>query len=166
MSPVSKSSLLFANPEPRTMEEYITYCQDQYELVLWSGGKLRPYNLVKTHYNWIFFPVDLQPGYYRIALVLLTYPKVKPVTAYAVTFPPNTKNIENYPLSPVGFGFHITPAIASKNRFEVRRNTAQFATQVNGEHTVAVTSRDWFAEVEGVVFEVALFKSRMQYLYI
>lgn len=165
MSPTSYDNLPLAIPEPRSVEEYISYCQDQYDLVFWGGGKLRPYDLLKTHYNWIFFPVSLQPAYYRLALVLLSFPKVKPVTAYAVAFPPDSKNIKNYPLSPIGFGFHITPAIASKNRFEVRRNTTEFATQMSGEHTVAVTSRDWFAEVEQVIFEVALFKSRMEYLY-
>ena len=92
-------------PNRERWREYIPYCQDQYDLVLWGGGKLRPYNLVKSHYNWIFFPVFLQPGYYRIALVLLTFPKVKPVTAYAVIFLPATKNIENYPFLPSGLVF-------------------------------------------------------------
>jgi hypothetical protein len=161
----SYADLPLAVPEPRTVEEYIAYCQDQYDLILWGGGKLRPYNLMKSHYKWIFFPILLQPGYYRIALVLLTFPKIKPVTAYAVAFPPDAKNIEDYPLSPIGFGFHITPAMASKNRFEIRRNTTRLATPLSGMHTVAVTSRDWFAEVEDVIFEVALFKSKMEFIY-
>jgi hypothetical protein len=161
----SYADLPLAVPEPRTVEEYIAYCQDQYDLILWGGGKLRPYNLMKSHYKWIFFPILLQPGYYRIALVLLTFPKIKPVTAYAVAFPPDAKNIEDYPLSPIGFGFHITPAMASKNRFEIRRNTTRLATPLSGIHTVAVTSRDWFAEVEDVIFEVALFKSKMEFIY-
>ena len=165
MDTSSTTSLHHSIPEPLSVEEYIQYSQDQYDLVLHGGGKLRPYNLLKTHYNWVFFPVVLQPGYYRIALVLLTFPKIKPVTAYAVAFPPDAKKIEDYPLSPIGFGFHITPAIASKNRFEIRRNTTRFATQLSGEHTVAVTTRDWFAEVEQVAFEVALLKSKMEYLY-
>jgi len=152
-------------PEPKSVEEYIQYSQDTYDLVLWGGGKLKAYDLMKTHYRWVFFPVFLSSGYYRIALVLLSFPKIKPVTAYAVAFPPDAKNIENYPLSPLGFGFHITPAIASKNRFEIRRNTTRFVTPLTGIYTVAVTTRDFFDEVENVIFEVALFKSKMEYLY-
>jgi hypothetical protein len=165
MNPASRAVQPLAIPEPPSVEEYIAYCQDQFELVLWGGGKLRPYNLLKSHYSWVFFPANLQPGYYRIALALLTLPKIKPVTAYAVAFPPGTRKIEDYPLSPIGFGFHITPAMASKNRFEIRRNTTRFATQQSGEHITAVTTRDFFAEVSEVVFEVALFKSKMEYIY-
>jgi hypothetical protein len=165
MSPTSHTDLPLSISEPQSVEEYIPYCQDQYDLIMWGGGKLYPYNLLKSHYNWVFFPTNLQPGYYRIALALLTFPKIKPVTAYAVAFPPGTKKIEDYPLSPIGFGFHITPAMASKNRFEIRRNTTRFVTQLSGEHTLAVTTRDFFAEVADVVFEVALFKSKMEYLY-
>jgi hypothetical protein len=165
MNPSSFVDKPLSIPEPKSVEEYIPYSQDQYDLVLWGGGKLRPYDLLKSHYKWIFFPITIKAGYYRIALVLLTFPKIKPVTAYAVAFPPDARNMESYPLSPIGFGFHITPAIASKNRFEIRRNTTRFATQMSGMHTVAVTTRDWFAEVEEVIFEVALFKSKMEYLY-
>ena len=165
MNPSSTNDLPRSLTEPKSVEEYIQYSQSNYDLVLWGGGKLKVYNLMKTHYQWVFFPVFLQSGYYRIALLLLSFPKIKPVTAYAIAFPPDAKNIENYPLSPLGFGFHITPAIASKNRFEIRRNTTDFATPLTGIHTVAVTTRDWFAEVEDVIFEVALFKSKMEYLY-
>jgi len=165
MSSASTPNLPNTLSEPKSVEEYIRYSQDNYDLILWGGGKLQPYNLIKTKYQWIFFPVFLQSGYYRIALVLLSFPKIKPVTAYAVAFPPDTKNIENYPLSPLGFGFHITPATASKNRFEIRRNTTDFASPLTGIHTIAVTTRDWFVEVENVIFEVALFKSKMEYRY-
>jgi len=165
MNPSSTNDLPRSLSEPKSVEEYIQYSQSNYDLVLWGGGKLKVYNLMKTHYQWVFFPVFLQSGYFRIALGLLSFPKIKPVTAYAIAFPPDAKNIENYPLSPLGFGFHITPAIASKNRFEIRRNTTDFATPLTGIHTVAVTTRDWFAEVEDVIFEVALFKSKMEYLY-
>ena len=165
MNPSSTNDHSRSLPEPKSVEEYIQYSQNTYDLILWGGGKLKAYNLMKTHYRWVFFPVFLQSGYYRIALLLLSFPKIKPVTAYAVAFPPDVKNIENYPLSPLGFGFHITPAIASKNRFEIRRNTTNFATPLTGIHTVAVTTRDWFAEVEEVIFEVALLKSKMEYLY-
>jgi hypothetical protein len=165
MNSSSNSNPSRSLPEPGSVEEYIQYSQDTYDLVLWGGGKLRAYNLMKSHYQWIFFPVFLRSGYYRIALVLLSFPKTKPITAYAIDFPPDARNMENYPLSPLGFGFHITPAIASKNRFEIRRNTTKFATPLTGMHTVAVTTRDWFAEVEEIIFEVALLKSKMEYLY-
>ena len=165
MNPSSIGALSGSIPEPRSVEEYIQYSQNEFDLVLWGGGKLRVYNLMKSLYHWVFFPVSLQSGYYRIALVLLSFPKVKPVTAYAVAFPPDAKNIENYPLSPLGFGFHITPAMASKNRFETRRNTTNFATPLTGIHTIAITTRDWFTEVEDVIFEVALLKSKMEYRY-
>jgi len=116
-------------------------------------------------YNWIIFPVNLQPGYYQIALALLNFLKNRPVTAYAVIFPPGAKNLEKYPLSPIGFGFHITPAIASQNRFEIHRNTTRVATQLSGMHMLAVTSRDWYAEIADVGFEVALLKNKMKYLF-
>jgi hypothetical protein len=165
MNPPSAPDPFHSIPEPRSIEEYIQYSQQTHDLFLWGGGKLKTYNLIKTHYQWVLFPIFLNSGYYRIALVLLSFPRVKPVTAYAVAFPPDAKNIEKYPLSPIGFGFHITPAVASKNRFEIRRNTTDFATPLSGVYTIAVTTRDWFAEVEEVIFEVALFKSKMEYLY-
>jgi hypothetical protein len=165
MNPDSNPDPSLSIPEPRTIEEYVIYSQNSHDLALWGVGKLKIYNLIKTHYQWIFFPIFLQSGYYRIALILLTFPKVRPVTAYAVAFPPDAKNIEKYPLSPLGFGFHFTPAVASKNRFEIRRNTTDFATPLTGVYTVAVTTRDWFAEVEDVIFEVALLKSKMEYRY-
>ena len=165
MSFSSNVNLPHSLPEPKSVEEYIQYSQDVYDLLLWGGGKLKAYNLMKTRYQWVLFPILLQSGYYRIALALASFPKIKPVTAYAVAFLPDAKNIENYPLSPLGFGFHITPAIASKNRFEIRRNTTRFSSTLAGVHTLAVTTRDWFVEVEEVIFEVALFKSKMEYLY-
>jgi hypothetical protein len=165
MNPPPTPNPSLSLPEPSSIEEYINYSQNNHDLILWGGGKLKAYNLIKTHYQWIFFPIFLHSGYYRIALILLTFPRVRPVTAYAVAFPPDAKNIEKYPLSPLGFGFHITPAVASKNRFEIRRNTTDFATPLTGKYTVAVTTRDWFSEVEEVIFEVALFKSKMEYLY-
>jgi hypothetical protein len=165
MNPPSAPDPSHSIPEPTSIEEYIQYSQQTHDLFLWGGGKLKTYNLIKTHYQWVIFPIYLNSGYYRIALVLLSFPRVKPVTAYAVAFPPDAKNIEKYPLSPLGFGFHITPAVASKKRFEIRRNTTDFATPLSGEYLVAVTTRDWFAEVEEVIFEVALFKSKMEYLY-
>jgi hypothetical protein len=165
MNPSSITKASLSLPEPRSVEEYIDYSQNTHHLILWGGGKLKTYNLIKTLYQWVFFPIFLHSGYYRIALVLLSFPRVKPVTAYAVAFPPDAKNIEKYPLSPLGFGFHITPAVASKNRFEIRRNTTDFATPLTGVYTVAVTTRDWFAEVEDVIFEVALLKNKMEYLF-
>jgi hypothetical protein len=165
MNPSPNPDLSRTLQEPRSIEEYFNYSHDTHDLILWGGGKLKAYNLIKTHYQWVTFPIFLKSGYYRIALVLLSFPRVRPVTAYAVAFPPDAKNIEKYPLSPLGFGFHITPAVASKNRFEIRRNTTDFATPLTGVYTVAVTTRDWFSEVEEVIFEVALFKSKMEYRY-
>ena len=166
MKPSSANNLSRPLPEPKSIEEYIEYSQNTYDLILWGGGKLKVYQMIKARYQWVLFPAFLQPAYYRIALILLSIPKIKPVTGYAVAFPPDAKNIENYPLSSLGFGFHITPAIASRNPFNIRQNITDFDTPLTGIHTIAVTTRDWFAEVENVIFEVALLKSKMEYRYI
>ena len=80
-------------------------------------------------------------------------------------FPPMRKTLKIIPFLPLALASTLPPAIASKNRFEIRHNTTKFATPLTGFHTVVVTTRDWFAEVEKVIFEGALLKSKMEYLY-
>ena len=120
MNPSSANNLSRPLPEPKSIEEYIEYSQNTYDLILWGGGKLKVYLMIKARYQWVLFPDFLQPAYYRIALILPSFPKIKPVTAYAIAFPPNAKHIEKYPLSPLGYGFHIPPAIASRNPLNIR----------------------------------------------
>jgi len=132
---------------------------------MWAGGKLKPFQLVTRRYQWILFPINLQPGYYRIALTLTSIPQDKTVTAYAIAFLPGEKDLNKYPLSSIGFGFHMTPAIAARDLFETHRNVTNFETTASGIYNIAVTTRDWSAEVEKVTFEVALFKSKMGFLY-
>jgi len=150
---------------PMTVEQYIAYARDTHFLVLWGGGRLQPFRLMESRYRWTLFPIQLEPGYYRIVLSQTFEPHKKSIIAYAIAFQPGKHDIEKYPLSPIGFGFHMTPAIASSNCFETHRNVTNFETPQSGVHTLAVTTRDWSADVEQATFEVALLKNKIKYLY-
>ena len=159
----SFTPILFQQPlEPRSIEEYIDYIQNTYDLILWGGGKIKAYLLSARSCQWVLFPITLQSGYYQIALALTTPPKVRPVTAYAVAFKPGDREIEGYPL--LSTGFHMTPATAGRNPFDIHHNIVNFISPISGLHTIAVTTRDWFTGVENTHFEVALFKSKMKYV--
>ncbi len=143
---------------PKSIEEYIQSEKGSLELLFWAGGKLRPFIIRKNHYQWVLFPVFLQPSYCRLALELKPSPNLRHVTAYAILFSPGSKAYEKYPLSFIGLGFHDTPAMASQNSFLLYRNLSEFTTHISGTYTIGVTTRDWNADVENVNFEVALLR--------
>ena len=163
---VDRYSIRATKPEAGSIEDYIQSNGDSLDLVFWCGDTLKPFLFVKNKYQWILFPVQLSVGYYRIVLVSTSTAQIRPVTAYSVIFTPETKTYENYPISPLGYGFHMTPAIAVSNSFFIFRNVCRFGTQFIDIHTLGVTTRDWVAEVEQVKFEVALFKEKMECRYV
>lgn len=165
-TPLNPYPLRSTRPEADSIEDYIQSTSSSLDLVFWCGGTLKPFLFVKNKYQWILFPVQLFVGYYRIVLVSTSTTQIRPVTAYAVIFSPGTKTYENYPISSLGYGFHMTPAIAVSNSFFIFRNVCRFGTQSNDIHTLGVTTRDWVSEVEQVKFEVALFREKMECRYV
>jgi len=167
MDPISdKDSFHTPDPEVNPIEKYIQSTVDSLDLVFWCGGTLKPFIFKKNKYQWILLPVQLHVAYYRIVLMSYLAALTRPITAYSVIFSPGTKTYENYPLSPLGYGFHMTPAIAVSNTFFVFKNVCRFGTQSDAIHTLGVTTRDWVATVEQVRFEVALFKEKMECKYV
>lgn len=141
------------------LEDFIQSKQDSCTLIQWIGGNLKRFLLPNSLYQWVLFPTQLEPGYYFLALLLKPPPLMKrPSNAYAVLFAPKQKIYQKALSKPAGFGFHMTPAIASNDTFFFTRNVTTISTNFAGEHLIGVTTRDWEAGIEAVRFEVALLR--------
>ncbi|HEY60739.1 MAG TPA: hypothetical protein G4N92_08685 [Anaerolineae bacterium] len=150
---------------PRTIEDYIKLKDDSCDWIIWLGGRLKPFLMTENKYQWVLFPIELEPGYYQIALMINPPLNSKPISAYAVAFPPDATIYDSCPIKYAGLGFHTTPAIASGNTFMIVRNVCKFNTIYKGVHTIGVTTRDWVSDVEKVSFEFTVLKERKKYLY-
>jgi hypothetical protein len=146
--------------EMNSLEEYFKQVSDSYVQLFFVGGKLRPFDLRNDSYQWILYPVILDPGNYRLGINLKTNEFYKPVSAYGMIFPPG----EKAPLHPVrnslGYGFQITPAIATIGKFLPYQNTTEFKTNFDGTHQIGVTTAYWTDEVAFVMFELMLLKKK------
>ena len=141
------------------LENFIDSNKEKCILLQWVGGKLRRFLITENCYQWLLFPVHLEPGYHQLALWLIPPSWMKrSSSAYAVLFAPGTKIYTKALRKPAGFGFHMTPAIASKNNFSHFDNVTRFSTNFSGEHQIGVTSSNWDPTIESVQFEVALLR--------
>jgi len=148
---------------PQSVEDYIHYVQDSYELLIWVGAKLIPFQITRNNYQWVLFPIQLSPGYYHIVMQVHQSDDLRPVTAYAVIFSPGSRSYENYPLSLTGLGYHHTPAMACSNSFLLVRNHAEYRTPLYVLHTLGVTTRDWMADVYQAHFEVSVLRDKRRF---
>jgi len=148
---------------PQSIEDYVHSVQDSYELLIWVGAKLLPFQITQNKYQWVLFPLQLSPGYYQIVLQVHQSEDLRPVTAYAVIFSPGSKAYENYPLSFTGLGYHQTPAMTCSNSFLLVRNRVEYRTPLYGLHTLGVTTRDWIAEVSEAHFEVCMLRDKRKF---
>lgn len=144
----------------RSLMDYIDDVKESFVPELFLGGKLHPFNLARNTYNWVLFNIDLHPGNFRLCLQLVSEWHLRPVTAYAVAFAPGEKPIKKAATGEFGFGFNITPAIASGNNFLLSRNVTDFITRFNGTHQIGVTTSFWTPDIEKTCFEVLLLRKK------
>lgn len=145
-------------PDADSLMDYIDSVNKSYTQVFYSEGILKPFLLSRNEFNWVLFDVELEPGNYRLCLRQVTEWKLRPVTAYAVVFPPGIKPIKHADSGEFGSGFNIPPAISIGNNFLFSRNLTNFTTRFHGLHQVGVTTKYWTPDVEHISFEVALLR--------
>jgi len=141
-----------------SLGDYLAFCEDAYITEFWVGGFLRPFDLPKGQYRWVLFPIDLCPGQYRLCLMLVSKWLIRPISALGMAFAPGEKVLTQRDSSGFGFGFSITPAIASGNTFYAFRNTTNFSTRFNGIHQLGVATSYWSDDVEKTCFEIMLLR--------
>ena len=125
----------------KSLNDYLKFCEENFVIEFWIGGHLRPFDLSKSQYRWVLFPHDLCPGVYRLCLMLTSDQLVQPFRAYGVVFAPGEKVRANINITGFGYGFNITPAIASGRSFYSDSNTTDFRTRFNGVHQLGVTTQ-------------------------
>ncbi|MBM3137931.1 MAG: hypothetical protein FJZ98_07065 [Chloroflexi bacterium] len=145
-------------PDADSLKDYVDSVNKSYTQVLFSEGNLKPFLLNRNEYDWVLFDVDLEPGNYRLCLLQTTEWKLRPVTAYAVVFPPGMKPIKHAETGQFGSGFNILPATSIGNKFLFSRNLTDLTTRFQGLHQVGVTTKFWTPDVENISFEVALLR--------
>ena len=156
----------FRDSDVHSLSEYLDSVREIYIKELYIGGKLQPFNIQDNFYRWVLFPVDLVPGYYRLCLMIVSDWQVRPLTAYAMIFTPGEKIKATTDPHTLGYGFQITPAIASGNQFFLSRNITDFTTRYSGVHQIGVTTTYWTDDAADTCFEILLLrkKQRLQYL--
>jgi len=151
-------------PDANSLSDYLDSVKQSYTAVLFEEGNLRPFLISKNEFDWVLFDVELTPGNYRLCLRQVSEWKLRPVTAYAVVFPPGIKPTKHADSGEFGHGFNIPPAISIGNQFFLTRNVTDFITRFEGVHQVGVTTKYWTADIEKKQFEVALLqKIRVEY---
>jgi hypothetical protein len=147
-------------PDAKSLTDYIDSVKQSYIPLLFTGGNLNPFILNRNEFNWALFDVDLTPGSYRLCLLLVSEWKLRPVTAYAVVFPPGEKPIKHADSGQFGSGFNIPPAVSVGNAFLLSRNVTDFYTRFEGLHQVGVTTKYWTPDIADINFEVALLQKK------
>lgn len=149
----------------KSLSDYLIFCEDNYFVEFWIGGKLRPFDLSRSQYRWVVFPHDLSPGVYRLCLMLTLSQAARPMRAYGVAFAPGEKVPAKVNTTRLGYGFNMTPAIASGNSFYSDSNITEFRTRFCGAHQLGVTTQNWSTEAENTAFELLLLRNKkIQYI--
>ena len=143
-----------------SLQDYMRQLDDFYTLSFYLGGHLIQFDLKNDSYCWNLFPLQLAPGYYKLCLLLPSRINYQPISAYGMIFAPGEKVTKHPIQNPLGYGFQITPAIASANQFLTYQNTTDFKTNFDGVHQIGVTTTYWTEEVSATIFEVMLLKKK------
>jgi len=143
-----------------SLQDYLHLHEKKYSLLFYAGSRLAPFDLKGNAYQWILFPVDLLSGNYKLCLLLPGNNHYQPISAYGMVFAPGEKIIKQPVLNTLGYGFQITPAIASANRFLTYQNTTDFKTIFSGVHQIGITTTSWTEDVADTVFEVMLLRKK------
>jgi len=162
---------IYSNPNElhdsdiKTLADYLRFCEEDYVLEFGIGGYLLPFNISKNRYQWRLYAHSLNPGSYRLCIMLPSRWIIRPITAFAMVFAPGEKVISQHFRNKIGYGFNITPALAAGNSFFLTQNISDFRTRFSGPHLIGVTTLYWHDDVERTRFEVLLLRKRT-YQYI
>lgn len=142
--------------DAKSLTDYIDSVKQSHTPVLFVGGKLLPFHLSKNLFQWVLFDIELHPGDFRLGLLIVSEWYHRPITAFAVTYPPGEKPMRHANTGRFGSGFNIPPAVSIGNVFLLSRNITDFYTRFDGIHQVGVTTKYWTPDIENISFEVAL----------
>jgi hypothetical protein len=92
--------------------------------------------------------------------MLHTNKMTQPVRAYGLVFSPGEKIPSRVKTNNFGYGFNITPAVASGETFYASSNITDFRTRFEGLHQLGVASISWIDDVMTTNFELLLLKNR------
>ena len=148
--------------EIKSLGDYLLTEPDRYSLQFWICGKLIPFHLKNDLYQWVVFPIDLEPGNYRLCFTVNMGGKRYPIIAFAVIYP---FSIRPFPIPYhhlVGIGFKFTPIHVTGEQFTYSRNTSDFTVRQGGKFNICATTSNWTSQVSKTTFELLLLQKRTQ----
>ena len=142
--------------EINSLSNYLLIERDRYSLQFWICGKLIPFQLKNDSYQWVVFPIDLEPGDYRLCFTVNMGEKRYPIISFAVIYPSSIRAfpIPYYHL--VGIGFKFSPLCVTSEQFSYSRNTSDFTVRESGKFNVCATTSNWTPNVSRTTFELLL----------
>ena len=92
------------NIQTHSLQDYFRGQEDKYTLLLYGGNRLIPFDLSGNVYQWILFPVDLEPGIFKLCILLPGENCYQPISAYGMVFVPGEKIIKHPVQNTLGYG--------------------------------------------------------------
>jgi hypothetical protein len=148
--------------EIKSLGDYLLTEPDRYSLQFWICGKLIPFHLKNDLYQWVVFPIDLEPGNYRLCFSVNMGGKRYPIIAFAVIYP---FSIRSFPIPYhhlVGIGFKFSPIHVTGEQFTYSRNTSDFTVRQGGKFNVCATVSNWIPQVSNTTFELLLLQKHTE----
>ncbi len=146
--------------EIKSLSNYLLIERERYSLQFWIGGKLIPFHLKNDSYQWIVFPVDLEPGNYRLCFTVNMGGKRYPIIAFAVIYPFSVRTFPHPFYHLVGIGIEFSPMCVTNEQFTYFKNTSDFTVRQGGKFNICVTTSNWTPQVSKTTFELLLLKTR------
>ena len=146
--------------EIKSLSDYLLIERNRYSLQFWIGGKLIPFQLKNDSYEWVVFPIDLEPGDYRLCFTVNMGEKRYPIIAFAVIYP---FSMRTFPLPYqhlVGIGFKFSPMCVTSEQFTFASNTSDFTVRQGGKFNICTTTSNWTPLVRKTTFELLLLQKR------
>jgi len=140
----------------KSLSNYLLIERDRYSLQFWICGKLIPFQLTKDLYQWIVFPVDLEPGDYRLCFTVNMGKKRYPIIAFAVIYPFSIRTFPHPYQQLVGIGFKFSPICITNEQFTYSHNTSDFTVRQGGRFNICATTSNWTPQVSKTTFELLL----------
>jgi len=147
--------------EIKSLSNYLLIERDRYSLQFWVCGKLIPFQLKDNSYQWVVFPVDLEPGNYRLCFTVNMGGKRYPIIAFAVIYPFRIRTFPLPYIHLVGIGFKFSPLIVTSEQFTFSRNVSDFTVRQGGKFNISTTVSNWIPQVSNTTFEILLLQKRV-----
>lgn len=144
----------------KSLSNYLLIERDRYSLQFWISGKLIPFYLKNDAYQWVVFPVDLEPGDYRLCFTVNMGKKRYPIIAFAVIYPFSVRTFPAPYNHLVGIGFKFSPICVTSEQFTYSRNTSDFTVRQGGKFNICTTVSNWLSQVSNTTFELLLLQKR------